>query len=188
MAVSAPPRRELAWVCPGCGHGSPEPRDQQAHLDAHRQLRRFFEEWEAAGAADQAPDRSPRRRPLYYVAAALVLLAAISLWTVRSQGVDRPAPAGPAPSAQLPQPDAGEPPSVIQRPPTPPAAPTTSPRARAVPAPAAAVATVTREPAAPPAPAPAPPPTAPPTTLASTEPLLTVRGCLLQVLCVNLDG
>ncbi len=65
------------WLCPKCGHGSPDPRDERAHLDAHRQLRAFFEEWEAGTEPELVP--AARRRSVLYAGCALLVLLAWSL-------------------------------------------------------------------------------------------------------------
>ncbi|MGH9266378.1 MAG: hypothetical protein ACRD1D_16965, partial [Acidimicrobiales bacterium] len=77
MEALATPRVAPAWVCPECGHGSPEPRDRLAHLDAHRQLKRFLDDWDAAAKADAAAEaaaaRRRRRRPYVYGAVAVLV-------------------------------------------------------------------------------------------------------------------
>lgn len=72
------------WMCPECGHGSADLRDERAHLDAHRQLRAFFREWEAGTGDATTGDARPARRLSYLGAAALVvvtLLASISVYS-----------------------------------------------------------------------------------------------------------
>ena len=65
-------------MCPECGHGSSEIRDERAHLDAHRQLRAFFQEWDAGTESGQAKARRSRRRLAgLYAAVALVLVLLI---------------------------------------------------------------------------------------------------------------
>jgi hypothetical protein len=86
------------WICPQCGHGSPDPRDERAHLDAHRQLQAFFAQWDAGTAPE--PVAPTRRRPTLYAACALAVLLVWSL-TVFSH-VNRADDAGralPAPAA-----------------------------------------------------------------------------------------
>ena len=93
------------WVCPECGHGSPEPRDRQAHLDAHRQLQQFFREWDAAVVADAgAEHRGTLRWLAYGVAAFLVVcVAALAFVLTRpDRGLGGPNPAVPIPGVQLP--------------------------------------------------------------------------------------
>jgi hypothetical protein len=87
-----------AWLCPQCGHGSPEPRDERAHLDAHRQLQAFFEEWDAGTAPE--PVAPARSRSVLYAACALAVLAVWSL-TVFSHvnRADDALRAAPAPAA-----------------------------------------------------------------------------------------
>ena len=199
MALLAATRVEMAWVCPECGHGSPEPRDRHAHLDAHRQLRQFIDAWDAAAAADQAAERRRRRRPLYALVTVLVVavLAAFTYWGVGGRDVASVAPAGPAPGVQIPgagsspaPPAAAPAPSPSPAPPAPRAAPAV-PVAAPQPPPSAPPADGGAQ-ASPPAPAPGQPtsPTesvdaVPPVTGASPAPLVTVRGCVL-VVCLNL--
>ena len=189
----------MAWGCPECGHGSPEPRDRQAHLDAHRQLRQFIDAWDAAAAADQAAERNRRRRPLYALVVVLVvmILAGVSLGSFGGQGRDTYVPRGPIPAVQLP--DAG-PPAARARPAAaaPGRAPQAPPRGAPVPqpaasepAPAAGVEGAAAPAAGEQAPSMATPPastsveTAAPSSRAPAEPLLSVRGCVL-VVCLNL--
>ena len=62
-------------MCPECGHGSPEIRDERAHLDAHRQLRAFFQEWDAGTESGKSKGRRSRRRlACLYAAVALVVV------------------------------------------------------------------------------------------------------------------
>ncbi|HEX3620950.1 MAG TPA: hypothetical protein VHT97_01405 [Acidimicrobiales bacterium] len=82
----APQRAATVWTCPECGHGSPEPRDQQAHLDAHRQLRRFLDQWQASAAADAAAERRARRRPFLYGVVLLLVVAVLATLAVRTSG------------------------------------------------------------------------------------------------------
>lgn len=58
-----------------CKHGSPDPRDELAHLDAHRQLGRFLQEWDAAVVSDREHER--RRRPRAVMASALSVVVAL---------------------------------------------------------------------------------------------------------------
>lgn len=101
MEVLAEPQPTMAWVCAQCGHGSPEPRDRQAHLDAHRQLRQFLREWDAAAAVER---RS--RRPLFIGSAALlavILLAVVALLRLTGGG------GAPTTTGSLSGPDGGTP-------------------------------------------------------------------------------
>jgi len=93
----APPRN--TWICPTCRHGSPDPRDELAHLDAHHQLGRFLEEWDAAVVSDRKKERS--RRPAGLVLGALVAVAAmvtaVVFWGIHHGGAPSPRVAGPVP-------------------------------------------------------------------------------------------
>lgn len=208
MELLAEPQPTMTWVCPECGHGSPEPRDRQAHMDAHRQLRQFFREWDAAAADHRS------RGPL--VVGCLVLLAAIALAVVvllRVSGggdVASPAPVAtvatpltpPAPPAPAPAPSAPAPPARAVSP----EQPTGGPAVRPTPAPTRAGATGATAPTptaaaagaeaggiVPPLAA-AAPPTGPSPAVATIPPSpapapagLAVRGCLL-VICVALGS
>lgn len=103
MSVLAPTGAAVVLACPECGHGSSEPRDREAHLDAHRQLRAFLEEWDAAAAADAGADRrAARRRSVLYGAAILVALPVgwvRSLVPAPSRPVGAPPAAGRPPAA-----------------------------------------------------------------------------------------
>jgi hypothetical protein len=196
----------VVWSCPECGHGSPEPRDRQAHLDAHHQLRRFFEQWEAAAAADAADDRRRRRRPYLYglaVVLAIALLGAVTSAVSGPRSVVAPTAAGPVPGVDLPRPGTAPHAEVATSSPHPPAVtlapaapnPPTPPSTSAVsPAAAAAPAVVDASPPVPPSPLPSPPPVGlapaptppaqpPPTASAPAPPL--VQGCLL-VVCLSI--
>lgn len=75
------------WMCPECGHGSPDIRDERAHLDAHRQLRAFFQEWDEGTASGQERGRrSKRRLVLLYTAFALLLVMVSALLFSRING------------------------------------------------------------------------------------------------------
>ena len=193
MAVSAAPRTEVAWVCPECGHGSPEPRDRQAHLDAHRQLRQFIEAWDAAAAADQAAER--RRRRLYSVVVALVVvvLAGISLRGVGERDAAPTLPTGPVPGVAVPRADPSSPfrspapgPSTATAPVPSAPSPVTAGQAAAPQPPAP---TSLTGPYVPPAAGAATPPgtvdAVPPAAVEQPSSLLRVRGCFL-VVCVDL--
>ena len=84
------PAAEAVWMCPECGHGSSELRDERAHLDAHRQLRVFFQQWEAGTTPEPVDDRRPRRwRTLVAaIAAVLVLLFSVSVFSRINQAPD----------------------------------------------------------------------------------------------------
>jgi hypothetical protein len=189
MEVLAAPERVWAWVCPECGHGSPEPRDQRAHLDAHRQLRQFIDDWDAAAASDRVVKGRRRRRPVVYAVVVLVvlLLAAAGVRTGRRHDVVPPTGAGPLPAVDVPVP-AGPPQSSgpVRPPAVVPPAPSAGPApARAEPAPAPADAGF----AGPPVvtqPAPTAPATpAQPVAGSPRRPDIVVDACLLS-LCVDL--
>src|SRR5919199_4299186 len=86
MAPGPPVPARPVWTCPMCGHGSPEPRDEAAHLDAHRQLGQFLAEWESAVRADRARERRGRTVAIVgvVVAALAVLAAGVWLFGVRT--------------------------------------------------------------------------------------------------------
>ena len=136
-----------AWTCPTCRHGSPDPRDELAHLDAHRQLGQFFQEWDAAVASDRGRRRATK--PLGVVLAALVaavaLVAGAVFWglidrsdtarpaprppaevTVDSPSLAAPVPPAPAPVPQ-PVPATPEPAAAVEPPPPEAPAPAASP-------------------------------------------------------------
>ena len=76
------PGAAAVWMCPECGHGSAELRDERAHLDAHRQLRAFFREWEAgteAGRAANPPPPPAKRRSLLGTAVVVVVALLVSV-------------------------------------------------------------------------------------------------------------
>ena len=202
MELLAAPRQQApVWTCPECGHGSPEPRDRRAHVDAHRQLRQFFEDWDAAAAADSAAERrTPRRRLAYGVVALVLVLAAVL--GLRELGPRQSAPVipGPVPGVDLPQPGPSGP-AAATAPPTP--APTANPAVPPSPT-EAAVGRPARSPAATPAAAdPAPisaeprttPATAAPASPAAPVPAATappatpappgLRVCLLDICLVG---
>ena len=198
MVAVAAPQREMAWACPECGHGSPEPRDRQAHLDAHRQLRKFIQQWDAAAAADEAAARRRRRRPLVCAVVAIVVLAlaAVSLTGIGRHESAPPVRRGPVSEAHLPRfqapPAAAEAPVPTPDPPPGPSGPATR---RATPAPPPSVPASNARGEAPAvrdqASSPAPPPssgaaTSPPAADPSPS-VVTVRGCVLAI-CVNLGG
>ena len=203
MVAVAAPQQEMAWVCPVCGHGSPEPRDEQAHLDAHRQLERFIADWDAAAAADQAAERDRRRRPLYF---AVVVVVVVALAVMALQGIGgndvtpsvptapgvgaEPPPGGFAPRPGFgtgdpsapgggPAPDAASPASPSGGTPLTPS-PSPSPSSPANGGPAGGdQAPSTASPAN-------PVPPLPPATTAGSQPPVTIRGCLLRLVCVTL--
>src|SRR5215218_1516845 len=102
-------------MCPECGHGSPEIRDERAHLDAHRQLKAFFQEWDAGTEQGQVATRSRRRRTLLCALVALVVLAvSVTMFARINRGPASsrpPAPTfvEPAPAAVAPTPPAVSP-------------------------------------------------------------------------------
>lgn len=118
-APSAAASTQNAWTCPACRHGSPDPRDEAAHLDAHRQLSQFLRAWDVAVAADR--DQRQVRRPvaaLIGVLVAIVVVMTVSpfggLGRPNDTGVTRSqAPVGGptlfAPSASTPAPEAAMP-------------------------------------------------------------------------------
>ena len=79
--VLSGPAAAPVWMCPECGHGSSELRDERAHLDAHRQLRAFFQEWEAGTTPEpvNGGGRPGRWRMLVVVAVAAVLVLLLSV-------------------------------------------------------------------------------------------------------------
>lgn len=105
-------QRAMAWVCPDCGHGSPEPRDERAHLDAHRQLRQFLDGWDAAAAADRNAERRKRLRPVLLGIAALVaaLVVSVAVLLRLTGGEPVAPPAAPRPVPEVPVPQADVPP------------------------------------------------------------------------------
>jgi hypothetical protein len=198
MELLAEPQPTLAWVCAECGHGSPEPRDQQAHLDAHRQLRQFFREWDAGAAAHH---RS--RRPLVLGCAALLIalvLAVLALLRVSDGGEvppsARPGPPGPAanapPAVQPPRagpPPASAGPSTATPGRSDPSTAGSAGRSAPVPTPSAGADAGIAPPRAPAGAAAAvlpPVPTIPPAAAAAPAGL-SVQGCLL-VVCVEVGS
>ena len=201
MEVSAARERTIAWTCPNCGHGSPEQRDQAAHLDAHRQLQQFFRSWDDAVATDARADAAAgarRRRRIWGVVVALLAVAMLVVAGLAGRGgaPSPPTAAGaPVPGVDLPRRSAG---------PTPLADPSPPPPARDAGAPggAAAAPQATRPPSsagsvrdvqvAPAEAAPAPPPGAveaggpvPASLPAGTaRPAPVVQACLLGV-CIT---
>jgi hypothetical protein len=113
------------WTCPMCGHGSPEPRDEAAHLDAHRHQGQFFEDWEGAVRSDRARERRGTAVIVLagLVALVLVVVGAVSLLRLgRDESVSGP-PAGagaPAASAPVAPPEGAAPPTSPTGPSTPP--------------------------------------------------------------------
>ncbi|MGI8806332.1 MAG: hypothetical protein ACR2KK_00475 [Acidimicrobiales bacterium] len=105
------PAVTAVWMCPECGHGSSEPRDERAHLDAHRQLRAFFQEWEAGTVAVQEDRGRPRRRTaVVTMLVVLVLLASATVFSRINRTPDAfrataPAPTVPADERARSQPD-----------------------------------------------------------------------------------
>jgi len=85
---TAPAPSRNTWTCPTCRHGSPDPRDELAHLDAHRQLSRFFDEWDDAVVADRNKERDRRSSPLVVagLAVLVVLVAGAVFWSFHRSG------------------------------------------------------------------------------------------------------
>ena len=84
VEVLSGPAAAPVWMCPECGHGSSELRDERAHLDAHRQLRAFFQEWEAGTTPERVRGggRPGRLKMLVAaMAAVLVLLISVSVFS-----------------------------------------------------------------------------------------------------------
>lgn len=117
-------------MCPECGHGSPDPRDERAHIDAHRQLQAFFREWDAG--TEPVPGgigRNARLRVLLVGAVAvLVLLMSVAVFSrinATPAGFQAVAPAQVLPT---PQPPPAQPASsTVSTPKTPTATPTATP-------------------------------------------------------------
>ena len=91
------------WTCPTCRHGSSDPRDEAAHLDAHRQLGQFFQEWDAAVARDRDTRRLGRRLAVVLgVFVAIVAVVAGLLFWSSDGGTDGLRPAqGPSAARQV---------------------------------------------------------------------------------------
>lgn len=206
--VALSPIDVAVWTCPECGHGSPEPRDRQAHLDAHAQLRRFFDQWDGAAAAEV---ERRRVRPVllavgtFVVALLLVTFSVLLLApgggsglatspNARVPGADLPRSSTPAPAA-VPPPAA---PSATATSPAPADQPGTSPStapvtsasttdaggsAVASTSPPSASASSQTSPTVPAAPV----ATIPPGPGASAPAPVAVNGCLLGV-CLHLGG
>lgn len=200
------------WMCPECGHGSADPRDERAHLDAHRQLRAFFVEWEAG---TEAPAGGGSRRSRWLVRLGVVaavlamLLVSSSVYSQINRAPDpgraqdvpadvRPAdptgappPAAPPAAAVTPAPSATPAPAAATPAPAP-ATPTpaTAPGASASPRAAAAVpAATSATPSTAAAPTTTVPPTSPPAEATTPEPAapayllsLCLPGICLHVL------
>ena len=103
------PAAAPVWMCPECGHGSAELRDERAHLDAHRQLRAFFEEWETGTATEPVGGGGSGRRTMLVaaVAAVLALLLSVSAFSRINRTPDGLRDTGPAtvvPGAEQAQP------------------------------------------------------------------------------------
>ncbi len=119
LSTSTPTRN--AWTCPTCRHGSPDPRDELAHLDAHRQLGQFLKEWDAAVESDRKKERG--RRPVIVAMVGLLVVAVVVAGTV-FLGLDRPARssghvAGPVPGSIVPTPPPAQAPGPALTPPPP---------------------------------------------------------------------
>ena len=203
MEVSAAPARTIAWECPECGHGSPELRDQAAHLDAHRQLQQFFRAWDDAVATDARAGASNVRRRRLRVVLAFAVLCVVALVVAGLAGgggaPSRPTAAGvPVPGVDLPREttppaatdaDAAPPPDGPTAVQGPAGAPAAGPASRP-PSPTAAVPDVPAFPTPVPAPTGAAPTgtvggSVPATAPASAaRPAPTLRTCLLGV-CIT---
>lgn len=109
---TAPTSARNTWTCPTCRHGSPDPRDEVAHLDAHRQLGQFLREWDAAVVSDRRKQRG--RRPVALVLGASAVVVAVVVTALVSWGLNgtggsarpatRPVPGGVAAAPAQPQP------------------------------------------------------------------------------------
>lgn len=121
------------WMCPECGHGSPEMRDERAHLDAHRQLQAFFREWESRTSAPVEARRSWWPKVVVALVVVLVLLASVGVFARINRAPDAvraTVPARVAPVDDLPRrPEAVPPAPTAAVPVPPPAAPAQAARA-----------------------------------------------------------
>ncbi len=189
-ALSTSAATRNAWTCPTCRHGSPDPRDELAHLDAHRQLGQFLKEWDAAVESDRKEERG--RRPVIVALVGLLVVAVVVAGTVflgvgrpgRSSGhvaglvpgsiVPSPPPAlAPGPAPTPPSPEAPVP-AQVTPPETPADVPPSAPQS---PASVSATATAVAAPSAAPADAPVTAVPAPPTPApASTTTLKSLRS------------
>ncbi len=195
------------WLCAECGHGSPDPRDERAHLDAHRQLRAFFEEWDAGTATPPTESvRRARGRSLVYAAGVLAVLLVWSLTVFSHVNRAKDGPRATLPPAAAPAPAGGQssggrqvltPPAVSDVRPAAPAAPaataataaTIAAPATTTPPPAVAASTAPPTAAAPsagvsPAPTTAAPPAPDPVIAAPPAPAHLLSVCLLGI-CVT---
>ena len=103
------------WQCARCGRGSPDIRDEAAHLDAHRRLERdrTVVTWEVLAhrltrPEPESSDRNRRRAPLLVSAVAALLLGSLLLSIrtsedPRGRAEEIPTPA-PVPEAAVPAP------------------------------------------------------------------------------------
>jgi len=103
---TAPAPTRNSWTCPTCKHGSPDPRDELAHLDAHRQLGQFLRDWDAAVVSDRKKQRG--RRPAVVGLIGVVVIAIVVGGVVFS-GLGRTGGssghvAGPVPASIVPAP------------------------------------------------------------------------------------
>ncbi len=109
---TAPAPTQNTWTCPTCHHGSPDPRDELAHLDAHRQLGRFLREWDEAVVSDRLRER--RRHPAVGALTGLVVLAIVVAGILFSGliriGGSSNHVAGPVPASIAPAPAPTQPP------------------------------------------------------------------------------
>ncbi len=105
---TAPSATRNTWTCPTCRHGSPDRRDEAAHVDAHRQLGRFLDEWDAAVVSDRKSER--RRRPTALAVVGLSVLAVVVATLVLRGAGHTGAPSGrvagpvPGPMVTVPAP------------------------------------------------------------------------------------
>ena len=77
---------QAVWQCPRCGRGSPDSRDEAAHLDAHRRLERdrTVVTWEVLAhrltrPGPESSDPNRRRVPLLLSVLAVLLLGSLLL-------------------------------------------------------------------------------------------------------------
>jgi hypothetical protein len=107
------------WQCALCGRGSPDARDEVAHVDAHLRLRRdpFAERWDHIGRGligERSPACPVARPRTWTVAAAVVamcgLFCVLGLVMLRT-GRGAPSPPGTPARAPLPTRDVVAPPA-----------------------------------------------------------------------------
>lgn len=100
-------------MCPECGHGSSEIRDERAHLDAHRQLRAFFKEWDAGTESGRERGRRWTRRLVLLCTAVALLVVVLSAGAFSRINRDTGGPQARVPTVVVP-----DPPVVPTAPPT----------------------------------------------------------------------